>query len=351
MKRVPNLIKKGNKALYLGPEYDKCYPHEVITLKDSSMYILGRHPEHGKKIIPEDKSLLRKIEELTKKDVDFRGIELGPRPNISRAHCLLYVAYNSIFALDLKSLIGVYLNGEKLKDITSLSTGDRLSIGSEVINFIWLPDYSKKKALLIGADDIGNLNGVKNDVFGLESLLTARGFEEKNIRKFIYDKEGIVGKYLPTRLAIVTELERLALMQDENSLSFISYSGHSTINGDISLPSNPNMNLQPSYFREISPQELHERIEDIPGYKILLIDSCYSGKIKQRFAGKPLKNTLVLCSSQPYQKSFEKNELGYFTRKFLQQASLKPVINPSYIVTNILMQKQDHTFFGDDIIF
>lgn len=353
MKRANYLVKKGYQNLTLDPVYEKCSLDEIIKLKESSMYVIGRKPETAEQILksnPELASIILGMVGEGKDPLEFRGIEMYPfHTEISRAHCLLYTNGLETYLLDLNSKFGTFLNGKKIDTIVKLSVLDDIMIGLQSFKLAKMPDYSNRRALIIAVDDQLNLRGVRNDANGLETLLKARGFEQ-DIKKWIYDKKGTHEK-LPAREAIVDELERLSKVQDDDSLTFIHYSGHGTKEGSFSLPSRNPMAYVYRYFRQMNPKEIHGIISEIPGFKILMVDSCHSGVIKRLFDRQPINKTLVICSAKPEQLAYEKKDFGEFTRKFLQKASRCSVINPSYIADQITMAHQDRTYCGDMIVF
>ncbi len=354
MKTAFHLVKRASSMLELGPNEERSLD-EIIRLKEGSMYVLGRTPGYAMEKILGDNELRDKLVQMVpsvQNHLEFRGIDILPyMPNVSRAQCLIYNSGNAVFAMDLKSKNGTFVNGKKLEKIALLKASDELRIGTMAMRLIQLPNYSKKRALIIGADDKLNLKGVRNDAIGIESLLKARAFKSEDIVKMIFDRNGIDGNEMPTRPAVLNSLQYLIKMQDENSLTFIHYSGHGTEDGSLSLPAQNPILYKFGFFREIEPNELYELIEAIRGYKIVIIDSCHSGKIKKLFENKNIEKTLIICSAKQDQIAREKGGMGQFTRKFLQRVAKYPIINPSDISDNIYFNNQDRTFCGHKIVF
>lgn len=345
------LVKKeGSKPISLGPKEDPISIDEIIRLEEGKMHVLGLEPENVKKKLARNYDLQKSWEEIIPYSF-YKPIEMPKYfRDISRAHCALFPQRKGSYLFDLDSYNGTFLNGNKIDATVELDTFDDFRIGHQELKIIQLPAYSRKRALIIAADSQGNLNGVRNDALAMEKLLKARKFNPRDITTFIYDKDGHSGK-LPTRETILGELENLANVQDENSLTFIHYSGHGARDGALSLPGTNILSYLFDLFCTIEPSEIYDLTSKIPGYKVLIFDSCYSGKIKQFFAKHTMPNSTIICSSKAEQKSYEKREFGVFTKNFLKLAAGSAVINPSVIAGLVHMKDQDKTFCGDNISF
>lgn len=61
--------------------------------------------------------------------------------SISRSHCQLFLGPDeSLQVRDLGSLNGTYVNGEKIRKVHSLSTGDSLQVGSIIVRVEYASD-------------------------------------------------------------------------------------------------------------------------------------------------------------------------------------------------------------------
>ena len=351
MEKALFLVKKeGSKPISFGPREDSVSIDEIIRLEEGKMHVLGLEPGHVKEKLQKDYDLKRTWEEITPYSF-FKPIEMPKYfRNISRAHCALFPTGKMAYLFDLDSHNGTFVNGNKIDARIELDTFDEFQIGHQELKIIQLPNYSHKRALIIAADDQGNLKGVRNDALAMEKLLKARKFNPRNITSLIYDKEGHSGK-LPTRETVLEELENLANVQDENSLTFMHYSGHGENDGAISLTGKNILSYISSYFRTIEPSEIYDLTAKIPGYKVLIFDSCYSGKIKEFFARQKMPNSTIICSAKAEQAAYERKSFGDFTKNFLKIAAKSAIINPSVIAGLVHMKDQDKTFCGDNISF
>ena len=116
------------------------------------------------------------------------------------------------------------------------------------------------RALLIGntyADTENSLEGPDYDVYGLEATLNQLSGRSFQVTKGINVTAARMGELID---------EAFAGAKDQD-ISLFYYSGHGSESGD--LISNDIM--------LISPEVLRDKLDTIPGRKILLIDACYSG--------------------------------------------------------------------------
>jgi hypothetical protein len=101
-----------------------------------------------------------------------------------------------------------------------------------------------------------NSIGLENNVRGLESNLETRGFETDTITEASWDE-------------IDQRLERLSHATEEESSTFIMYTGHGYSSGDMFLDDG-----------KVDPDKFLDRVDDLSGDKVVVVDQCYAGKFE-----------------------------------------------------------------------
>ena len=147
---------------------------------------------------------------------------------------------------DLNSLTGTQVEGYDRK------TGHPIyNIGGNSVEVRPLNHY-----LGVAGPDDKSL-GVENNVESLAENLDGRGFETETVSDASWDD-------------IDTRLERLSHATEDESSTFIMYTGHGDHNGNMSLEDG-----------RVRPEDFIDRADDLDGEKVIVVDQCYAGN----FAG------------------------------------------------------------------
>lgn len=361
MKRALHFIKKDSKIIPLGINNKTCLISESLKLNEDSIYILGREPDKIWPRLKSDTKLSNAFRFVSDGDYSIETLNVATHPypyltkSVSSVHCAIYSKNGEIYIMDLGSKNGTVVNDETVTGIRRLYEADNISLGDMEFGICKIPDYSKRMALVLGIDHKQDLKtGVRNSANGIEALLEAREFSQDNIFKHIYDENGTTGELKPTKKAIMGQLEFIANVQDDDGLTVIFYNGHGAKDGSLCLPSEWYNKILPKKSRStaIIPAELNEAVAKIKGYKLMIIDSCHSGKIKRYFDRNPIEKTVVICSAKPEQLAAETlhDQFAVFTKQFLRYAANDITIRPELITHMITMHDQDHTTFINDKI-
>lgn len=355
MKTANFLITKAKNIVRLGNELSQEALPECKRLEPDTAYVIGIEPIAALEKIIGNENLLKMVLKM-RDSAGLKNVKGINRPayeqKISKAHMMIFQKDGETYAMDLDSFNGTFVNNERLEGIRQIRAIDYISIGPLEMEITRMPDYSKKMALIIGSDTEKNLSGIRFDCHGIETLLRSREFKPENITKLIYDKNGISGDGKPTKLNIIDSLEKITEIQDEESLSVIYYSGHGAEDGSMVLPPWEGLDKDFRFLSDLDPVDLHEYVKAIPGYKLVMADSCYSGKIKDYFKKHPLPKTSVIASAKSNQEAYESGSIGKFTREFLKQATTQAAIRPGLIASQVYLETQENTMIiTDPVIF
>jgi hypothetical protein len=181
---------------------------------------------------------------------------------------------------------------------------------NEIINNIRNSQNNKlnngnKKALLIGINydnTTAQLNGCINDVSLISSFINDKGFSSITIITDKTDKK-------PTKLNILSELEKLFNESDENDILYFHYSGHGSY---ISDKNNDELDQKDETIvskdlQHISDDEIISLIKrKLPKNRTLIavFDSCHSGTIldlKYSFVNDENFNKLEIIENNKYE--------------------------------------------------
>lgn len=238
------------------------------------------------------------------KPVEFDGLELvvqidGPSSEeISRNHCGIYSEGNNEFSIiDLNSLNGTQLNGQKLeggkkyplKPGSAITLSNRLTF--DVLGYID-PD-NNNYSLLIGHDG-GNLKGVKNDLDVIEEELSRRGFAG-NIKR--------LHNGTATRTNILSYLQELVPLTTMDSHFVFQYSGHGSKDG-LYLPNRALLGGLFGAAECIGPEELYSHLRNLRGKKALFLDCCNAGVFLEGVSVP--EHTLVIAATKKTNLAYEK---------------------------------------------
>jgi hypothetical protein len=160
---------------------------------------------------------------------------------------------------DLNSLNGTDVEGYDPK------TGHPLyNVGGHPIEVRPLNHY-----LGIAGPDDKSL-GVENNIESLAENLDGRGFETDTVSEASWDD-------------VDSRLERLDHATEEESSTFIMYTGHGDYSGNMSLED-----------RNVDPGEFIDRVDDLDGEKVMVIDQCFAGTFADYEV--PLDMTIYMAS-------------------------------------------------------
>lgn len=95
--------------------------------------------------------------------------------------------------------------------------------------------------------------GVENNIESLAENLDGRGFETDTVSEASWDD-------------VESRLERLDHATEEESSTLIMYTGHGDHYGNMSLED-----------RRVDPGEFIERVDDLDGDKVVVVDQCFAG--------------------------------------------------------------------------
>lgn len=178
-----------------------------------------------------------------------------------------------------------------------------------------------KKALFVGINyyntPSARLNGCINDIDNMENILiTKYGYSANNITK-LHDAPGGDPNFLPTKVAIISELTKLIANSASCSEIWFHYSGHGSQVRDKNMDEADGLDevLVPSdYLRNgfITDDEIFNIIKKAACKTMLIFDSCHSesvcdlqwgfGSIDGRYvrktnSRKAISNSLINCLS------------------------------------------------------
>lgn len=153
--------------------------------------------------------------------------------------------------------------------------------------------YAIHVALNYHGTDVNHLEGTLNDAIELQgcldSLSTRYG---RTYHAYPLHQQGGDGSnydppskasVIPTKKNILSQIEALCPLLTEQDLTLFSYSGHGLLGGSLVLaPSSLEepIILENGHVREeviLSVDELLDALSSLPGKKLLILDSCYSG--------------------------------------------------------------------------
>ena len=208
---------------------------------------------------------------------EYRDVELvilidDVYPSVSRNHALLVPRGDEYILIDLESLNGTSLNDKSLSPEKEypLKSGDRISLANGLgVEFKFQYEEIKtelNQALLVGYDG-RTLRGVHNDLHYLELALAARKGFSKNITVL----EGTKAR----KEKVIEALEHLQRSASSDSTTIFYFSGHGGIDGNLCLP----------WLMGLSPEELYGYLREVRGKKVVIADSCFSGRF---IVGNPL---------------------------------------------------------------
>ncbi len=110
-----------------------------------------------------------------------------------------------------------------------------------------------------------------------------------------YSSETISDPYYPSKEHIITALENLSDISDENTINIIFYSGHGTYDSrDIfttydydgawvlaTTDTDTGISDFSTENQFLSIEQIYKLLEDVEGYTVIISDSCYSGNLYQ----------------------------------------------------------------------
>ncbi|MGD1821590.1 MAG: caspase family protein [Pleomorphochaeta sp.] len=110
-----------------------------------------------------------------------------------------------------------------------------------------------------------------------------------------YSSETISDEFYPSKEHIITALENLSDISDDNTINIIYYSGHGTYDvydsfttydydGAWVLATTDTDTGESDFSTEdqlLSIEQIYELLEDVEGYTVIISDSCYSGNFYQ----------------------------------------------------------------------
>ena len=142
----------------------------------------------------------------------------------------------------------------------------------------------KKKALLIGINYNGQLQGCINDVNDIKAVLCNKyAFDLGNIR-LLTDDAAIPIEQQPTRITILAAFTKLLKDGEAGDLLFFAYSGHGSYTLDRNNDDTGGYDemIIPSDFKGILDDELKQLIQTYLKKNVTLFalfDSCFSGTV------------------------------------------------------------------------
>ena len=138
------------------------------------------------------------------------------------------------------------------------------------------------RALLVGVGDYenyGDLNGPPYDVARMHYILDQCKFGSSNT-VFSIINDGLIDLYA-TKTAILQGIASAFSGADDNDISYFYFSGHgdcgACVWGLFTSYICPTNSLLTSYDNDISINELEIALSAIPGTKVVILDSCFSG--------------------------------------------------------------------------
>ena len=156
---------------------------------------------------------------------------------------------------------------------TSTSTSITMNSNKSVTaNFV--RNYWERRALLVGVGDymyIGpDLNAPPYDMMMMDSTLEYSEFGSAH-RHFSHIT--LLSDTVATRQNILSGISSTFSAADYNDVSYFYFSGHGMVGYLL-----PTDSLTDSMSNDISVDKLENALDPIPGYKVVLLDCCYSGK-------------------------------------------------------------------------
>jgi len=147
------------------------------------------------------------------------------------------------------------------------------------------------RALLVGVGDYenyGDLNGPPYDVARMHYILDQCKFGSSNT-VFSIINDGLIDLYA-TKTAILQGIASTFSGADNNDVSYFYFSGHgdcgACVWGLFTSYICPTNSLLTSYDNDISINELEIALSAIPGTKVVILDSCFSGGFIGKGKGK-----------------------------------------------------------------
>lgn len=195
---------------------------------------------------------------------------------ISRNHALILMEDGKCSVCDLNSLNGTNVNGERLVSGVErlLAPNDIIEVAHTRLIFTYEAEV-EASAILVGNPGFPPLRGIENDLRGMEAALQKRKTFEDHFSILFGDKA--------TRQAVLNALEIYAALATENSLLVFYFAGHGDRSG---------LNVFDGVF---SPHDLYQKLRDIRGKKIVILDACHSSV----FLDGRSANTLVISGESP----------------------------------------------------
>lgn len=168
----------------------------------------------------------------------------------------------------------------------------------------------RRKALIIGIDKyskkcrgIKTLKGCVNDADAMAELLAKNDDRSKNFDvKILKDKNATYDNVLNSIIGLFSD--------DEIEVKLLYFAGHGYDNKADGAIVTSDGNVLP--FKAI----MDEVNKNKNATKVVIMDCCFSGRIGNGVIGdevKLVKNTTIITSCSPYEKSKEKNKQGVFT--------------------------------------
>jgi len=173
-----------------------------------------------------------------------------------------------------------------------------------------------------------NLQYAVNDAMGILSLFESQqGKRYRNVHtRLIADGEAIA----PTRENIINSIREFFGKANSNDVLILFLSGH----GDYREGSGYYFLPQAVTLNDIG------LLADMPGRKIIFIDSCYSGVVDDKRLAGNLKNqsTAIITSSQRDKRSFESEKLahGFFTEALITGIGGEAAVNNEVRLHNLI---------------
>ena len=214
----------------------------------------------------------------------------------------------------------------------------------KVTNQISVIDVNKDKryrALLIGQDYIGNtagistLNSCANDVVGMQRMLD-------DMPGTFYE---VTKKSNLTKSEMLKEINSAFADVDENDVSLFYYSGHGVTTWDTA-------GALLGYDREtLTAAGLKKKLDSIPGKKIVILDSCYSGAhigkgtAAQRSAAEAFnKSVISVFASDDTSKNLAQS--GYYVLTSSHSSELSLTSQPYSVFTSGILKGSGLSLYG-----
>jgi hypothetical protein len=166
--------------------------------------------------------------------------------------------------------------------------------------------------------NVNSLYGTLNDGKELEKALTENAYKcEREFQSysfyqqgFSHSKETINDKSYPSVEHIFDTFEEISKSSNENDITIFYFSGHGTVDDGSILCGTTNTNSGKTLFDInqidhdylIKPVELKQKLSNIKGKKLIIIDACYSGYFKENY----LNTVDITLEEDSFFKCYEK---------------------------------------------